>query len=73
MLSVEILPSYRGVSHSLDSFKRLRKVKIVALRREGENRDNPAGDTLLKENDVLIIEGTPDDVRAAEIEIMSGL
>lgn len=73
LLSVEILPSYRGVSHSLDSFKRLHKVNILALRRNGKNQDKPSGNTRLQANDVLIIEGTPDNVRAAEIEIMSGL
>lgn len=73
LLSVEILPSYRGVSHSLDSFKRLKEVKILALRRGEESQESPPGETQLQANDVLIIEGTPDNLRAAEIEIMSGL
>ncbi len=73
LLSVEILPTYKGVNRSIDSFKRLKNVRTVALRRDGERSDDPPGDTVLQENDVLIIEGTPDDMRAAEIEIMSGL
>ena len=73
LLSVEILPTYKGVNRSIDSFKRLQNVRTVALRRDGERSDDPPGDTVLQENDVLIIEGTPDDMRAAEIEIMSGL
>jgi CPA2 family monovalent cation:H+ antiporter-2 len=71
--SVEILESYHGVGRSISSLGRLQKVRVTGLRRDELTTENPAMDTELRVGDVLIVEGFPDDILAAEIEIMSGL
>ena len=42
-------------------------------RRNGVSSSGPLSETLLEAGDVLVIEGQPDDIQAAEIEIMAGL
>ena len=71
--SVEILASYHAVGRSIDSLQCLDRIRVVALRRNGVRSDSPLPEVTLKPGDVLIIEGSPDEIVAAEIEIMSGL
>lgn len=71
--SVEILATYHAVGRKIDSMERLQQVRIIAMRRNGISSDDPPGDVELKSGDVLVIEGHPDDIQAAEIQIMSGL
>ena len=71
--SIEILASYHAVGRSIDSLKRLDQVQIIALRRNGVNSSDPLTEVELLASDVLVIEGHPDDIQAAEIEIMAGL
>ena len=70
--SIEILDSYYAGGRSIGSLGRLQKVRVVGLRRDESTIENPAADTELRAKDVLIIEGRPDDLQAAEIEIMAG-
>jgi len=53
--------------------KRLPQIKVIGLRRNGVTSDNPLPEVEFLPGDVMIIEGHPDDIQAAEIEIMSGL
>ncbi len=71
--SIEVLGSYHGNGRRLDAFKSLERVKIIALRRNGVTSDAPLAEVELRPNDVLVVEGNPEDIQAAEIEIMCGL
>ena len=71
--SVELLSSYHAVGSPIDALRCLAKVSVIALRRNGISSDGPLPDTVLEAGDVLVIEGHPDEIQAAEIEIMSGL
>ena len=73
MHSVEILSSYHAAGRSIDSLKCLDRVRIIALRRNGISSNEPLVEVELLAGDVLVIEGHPDDIQAAEIEIMAGL
>jgi CPA2 family monovalent cation:H+ antiporter-2 len=71
--SVEILSSYHAVGRSIASLRCLQQIKVIGLRRNGVTSDDPLHEVELKPRDVLIIEGHPDEIQAAEIELMSGL
>ena len=71
--SVEILDGYHAVGRSLDSLVSLQQLRVVGLRRGGSTIDDPAANTEIEVGDVLILEGDPDHIETAEIEIMSGL
>jgi CPA2 family monovalent cation:H+ antiporter-2 len=71
--SIEILGTYHAVGRSIDSLKCLDKISIIALRRNGVSSSDPLTEVELLAADVLVIEGHPDDIQAAEIEIMAGL
>ena len=73
MHSVEILSTYYAVGHRVESLKSLEKVKVISLRRNNVSCSDPLVDVEFKPGDVFVIEGHPDDIQAAEIEIMSGL
>ncbi|HUV21949.1 MAG TPA: monovalent cation:proton antiporter-2 (CPA2) family protein [Gammaproteobacteria bacterium] len=71
--SVEMLSTYHAVGSSIDSLKCLDRISIIALRRNGVSSNDPLTEATLMAGDVLVIEGHPDDIQAAEIEIMAGL
>ena len=71
--SIEMLASYHAVGQSIASLRNLERVKVIALRRNGVTSEYPLRNVGLKAEDVLVIEGHPDDIQAIEIEIMSGL
>ena len=71
--SIEILDNYHAEGKAIESLKCLPKINIVALKRNGVRSDKPLLDVELKKGDVLIIEGAPEDIQSAEIEVMSGL
>ena len=73
MRSVEILARYHAVGCRIDSLKCLDRVQVVSLRREGVNRRKDIDSIELLAGDVLVIQGKPDDLQAAEIELMAGL
>jgi CPA2 family monovalent cation:H+ antiporter-2 len=71
--SIDILGTYHAIGHNIESLKCLASIKIIALRRNGVSSDDPLPEVEFRPGDVLVIEGHPDDIQAAEIEIMSGL
>jgi len=71
--SVEILSTYFAAGNSIGTLKCLDRIQIIALRRNGVSSSDPLVETVLIAGDVLVIEGHPDDIQAAEIEIMAGL
>lgn len=71
--SIEMLSSYHVIGRSIASLKCLGQVNIIGLRRNGVTSEDPLLEVEFKPGDVLIVEGHPDDIQAAEIEIMSGL
>ena len=70
--SIELLGSYFAIGRSIGSLDHLQQIKVVGLRRDDAITENPPADIELKAGDVLVVEGHPDDIQAAEIEIMSG-
>jgi CPA2 family monovalent cation:H+ antiporter-2 len=73
MHSIEVMDDSYANGKTIDSLKSLPKINIVALRRNGVRSEDPLLDTPLKLGDVLVVEGRPDDIQCAEIEVMSGL
>ena len=71
--SIEMLASYHAVGRSIGALRCLDRIKVIGMRRNGVNSDNPLPEVELRAGDVLIIEGHPDGIQAAEIEMMSGL
>ncbi|MFT5656849.1 MAG: CPA2 family monovalent cation:H+ antiporter-2 [Gammaproteobacteria bacterium] len=71
--SIEVLADSYVNGKTIDSLKCLPKINIVALRRNGVRSESPLLDTPLKSGDVLVVKGRPDDIRCAEIEVMSGM
>ena len=71
--SVEILASYHAAGRSIESLKCLDRISIIALRRNGVSSSDPLPEVALLAGDVLVLQGLPDDIQAAEIEIMAGL
>jgi CPA2 family monovalent cation:H+ antiporter-2 len=71
--SIELLGTYHAAGRSIDSLKCLDRISIIALRRNGVSSSDPLTEVALRAGDVLVIEGHPDDIQAAEIEIMAGL
>ena len=70
--SIEVLEGSYMNGKTIDSLKCLPKINIVALRRNGIRSEGPLMDTPLKVGDVLVVEGRPDDIQCAEIEVMCG-
>ncbi len=70
--SIEVLQDSYANGKPIESFKCLPKINIVALRRNGIRSEGPLLDTLLKSGDILVVEGRPDDIQCAEIEVMCG-
>lgn len=73
MHSIEVLGSYHAIGRSIESLKCLDKINVIALRRNGVSCNSPLIEVAFEPGDVFVIEGHPDDIQAAEIEIMSGL
>jgi len=71
--SVEILGTYHAAGRRIDAMEKLQQVRIIGMRRNGISSEDPPGDVELKAGDVLVIEGNPGDIQAAEIQIMAGL
>lgn len=73
MHSIEVLEDSYANGKTIDSFKCLPKIHIVALRRNGVRSEAPLLDTALKTGDVLVVEGGPLDIQCANAEIMRGV
>jgi CPA2 family monovalent cation:H+ antiporter-2 len=73
MSSIEILSGYHAEGQALESLDCLDKVNILGLRRNNVNSDEPLPGVVLQAGDVLIIEGSLDNIQSVEIELMSGL
>jgi CPA2 family monovalent cation:H+ antiporter-2 len=73
MRSIEILADYHAEGLSIESLGCLSKVNILGLRRNNVSSDEPLPGVELQAGDVLVVEGTPDNIQSVEIELMSGL
>ena len=71
--SIEMLYSYYAVGKQINELNFVQKVSVIGLRRNGVTSESPLPEVKLKAGDVLIIQGTSDDIQAAVIEAMSGL
>ncbi|HET7922158.1 MAG TPA: NAD-binding protein, partial [Gammaproteobacteria bacterium] len=67
LYTVTLDPGAHALGQTLDAIN-LKSVKVVvtALRREGVVGRQPAPNTVLKENDVLVLWGAPEDLETAE-------
>ncbi len=68
-----VLGSYHAIGRKLDSMQRLARVNIIAFWRNGVSRDDAVVDLDLGSGDIVVVEGHPDEIQAAEIKIMTGL
>ena len=71
--SIEVLPTCYAVGRRIDSLKSIDRIGVIALRRNGVSSADPLPEVELLAGDVLVVEGHPDDLQAAEIEITAGL
>ena len=72
-LSIEILSGYHAEGLTFESLDCLDKVNLLALRRNNVNSDEPLPEVVIQAGDVLVVEGSPDNIKSVEIELMSGL
>lgn len=70
--SIEVLQGSPALGRQLDSFDFYQHAHVVAVVRNGIRADQPDADTQLQVNDVVIIEGSSTETRAAELEIFRG-
>lgn len=70
--SIEVLDDSPSVGKPIDSFKFNDHTSVVALVRNGVRGEAPPPETALQAKDVLILEGSTNETRAAELEIYRG-
>ena len=70
--SIEIQPGSPSVGRTIDSFDFYRHTKVVSLVRHGVRGDAPPAQTRLQAKDILILKGSTNETRAAELEIIRG-
>jgi CPA2 family monovalent cation:H+ antiporter-2 len=73
LATVVLPPSAWAVGRRLDEVRRRgAAVAFTALRRHGITGREPAGDTLLREGDVLVVYGLPEALEHAEAVLLTG-
>jgi monovalent cation:H+ antiporter-2, CPA2 family len=71
--SVVLLPASWGVGRTLDEVRaRGAEVAFTALRRQGITGREPAGDTVLREGDIVVVYGIPEALEHAEAVLLAG-
>jgi CPA2 family monovalent cation:H+ antiporter-2 len=71
--TVVLPPTAWAVGRRLEEVRRHgAEVAFTALRRHGITGREPAGDTLLREGDVLVIYGLPEALEHAEAVLLTG-
>jgi len=70
--SIEVLDDSPSVGKPIDSFEFNDNTSVVALMRNGVRGEAPPPETVLQAKDVLILEGSTNETRAAELEIYRG-
>ncbi|HVC28588.1 MAG TPA: NAD-binding protein, partial [Gammaproteobacteria bacterium] len=74
LYTVTLEPGAKSINHSIGEFNFKDKgVVITALRREGVVGRQPPKETLLKEGDVLVLWGTPEDLENTEEILLRGI
>ncbi len=73
LYTVTLNAGARAINKTIDDLNlKAAKVVVTALRREGVVGRQPPVDTLLREGDVLVLWGTPEDLEKVEGIILSG-
>ncbi len=70
--SIEVLDDSPSIGQPIDAFEFNHHTAVVALVRHGVRGENPPPDTRLEARDVLVLEGSTNETRAAELEIYRG-
>jgi CPA2 family monovalent cation:H+ antiporter-2 len=70
--SIEVLDKSPSIGKPIDSFGFNQQTSVIALVRQGVRGDDPDPATTLQAKDVLILEGSTNETRAAELEIYRG-
>jgi CPA2 family monovalent cation:H+ antiporter-2 len=71
--SVVLLPASWAVGRTLDEVReRGAEVAFTALRRQGITGREPAGDTVLREGDIVVVYGMPEALEHAEAVLLAG-
>ncbi|MGB9429185.1 MAG: monovalent cation:proton antiporter-2 (CPA2) family protein [Gammaproteobacteria bacterium] len=73
LYTVTLEPGAHAISRNLGELNiKANKVVVTALRREGVVGRQPSSDTILKEHDVLVLWGTPEDLETSEAWLLTG-
>ena len=73
MVSVVVPPGAWAVGRSLDDVRsRGAVVTFTGVRRQGIMGREPAGDTILRDGDIVVIYGQPEDLAHAESVLLAG-
>jgi CPA2 family monovalent cation:H+ antiporter-2 len=73
LASIVIPPRAWAVSRTLEEIRaRGAEVRFTALRRQGIAGSEPEGDAVLREGDVLVVQGTPAAIEHAEAILLAG-
>jgi len=70
--SIEVLSGSPAIGRPLNSFEFFQHARVVAIVRHGIRADDPQPETILATDDVIIIEGSSTETRAAELEVFRG-
>ncbi|MDE2090749.1 MAG: cation:proton antiporter [Gammaproteobacteria bacterium] len=74
LYTVTLDPGAKSINHSIGEFNFKDKgIVVTALRREGVVGRQPPKETVLKEGDVLVLWGTPEDLENAEDILLRGI
>ena len=66
-------PDSAGTNRTLESLRLdALGVQVTAIRRTGAREVNPKGDTRLRDGDVIVMLGTPENLARAEIRLLQG-
>lgn len=69
--SVTLMPNSYAIGKTLASFE-FKHCRIKALRRHNVRTDEPEPNVILKEDDILVLEGREDYIHALELNLLSG-
>ena len=73
LYTVTLNAGARAINRTISELNlRDKGVVVTALRREGVVGRQPPADTLLKEGDVLVLWGTPEDLELSEEKLLKG-
>ena len=73
MHAIVMTESAYAVGKSIEAFSMtIKRVKLISVRRNGKEQENPSTDFVIEPNDVLVISGKPRRVERIENYLLNG-